>query len=81
MFRSIIAFCLVILSSQNFLRKVKEEDSLSICFPMSSSDKNSDGIDIICSENNCYGTIYNPKDNTFTQITVKCSRKGEKVAK
>ena len=46
---------------------------------MSSSDKNSDGIDIICSENNCYGTIYNPKDNTFTQITVKCSRKGCKI--
>ena len=71
------------ISSQNFLRKNKEEKNLfSICFPMNSPNQNNiNDINIICSNNNCFGTINNTNDNIFININAQCNHKGCKIIK
>ena len=75
---SIIFFCLFISTSQNFLRKTKEEEPLSICFPLDPSGPNNtpEGINIVCSGNICHGTINNENIVTFTNnVTTKTAPK------
>ena len=77
MLKFIFLFYLIELSFQKFLRKTKEEeDPLSICLPIESTDSNNDGETIICSNNICYGKTNNTRDDTFTNITLECNTVG-----
>lgn len=77
MLKFIFLFYLIELSFQKFLRKTKEEeDPLSICLPIESTDSNNDGETIICSNNICYGKTNNTRDDTFTNIRLECNTVG-----
>ena len=76
-----IILTLFVASFQKSLCKTKQEESLSFCFPIDSSPTNTDNINIMCSENICYGIVSNPKDNIFIRVVVECNKKGCKIKK